>query len=148
MKNTIPLVIATCLIPLLINACSSNSGYSQWNSSSPGSSSAANPYGVPTAGGEPGSYPPAPSSAQNGPYEPLPPRNQAAAPVSPAVTPTIPSTPPPAPLASSTTHTVVAGDSLWGIARKYNTSVEAIQSANQLSDTLIRVGDTLSIPGN
>ena len=145
MKNSILLAIATCLTPLLINACSSNSGYSQWNSSSPGSASGANPYGVPTAGGEPGSYPPPPSSAQNGPYEPLPPRNQAA---TPAVSSTVPSPPQPAPVTISTRHTVVAGDSLWGIARKYNTSVEAIQSANQLSDTLIRVGETLDIPGN
>jgi LysM repeat protein len=64
------------------------------------------------------------------------------------VSSTVPSPPQPAPVTISARHTVVAGDSLWGIARKYNTSVEAIQSANQLSDTLIRVGETLDIPGN
>jgi LysM repeat protein len=48
----------------------------------------------------------------------------------------------------STTYTVVSGDSLWGIARKNGTSVEAIQSANGLSNTTIRIGQQLTIPSN
>ena len=53
-----------------------------------------------------------------------------------------------APTTASTTYTVVSGDSLWGIARKNGTSVEAIQSANGLSSTTIRIGQQLNIPSN
>jgi len=38
------------------------------------------------------------------------------------------------------------GDSLIRIAKKHNTSVEALQAANQLSSSRIRAGDTLLIP--
>jgi LysM repeat protein len=44
-------------------------------------------------------------------------------------------------------HTVVAGDSLWGLARKYGTTIEAIQAANGLTTTNIRTGQQLTIPG-
>lgn len=57
---------------------------------------------------------------------------------------------PPAPTrssASSSSYTVKRGDSLWGISRKYGTSVSSIQSANGLSGSEIRIGQTLSIPG-
>lgn len=63
--------------------------------------------------------------------------------------------PPPAPAysggGSSTssgggTHTVVSGDTLFSLARRYGTSVSAIKSANGLSSDLIRVGQTLTIP--
>ena len=43
-------------------------------------------------------------------------------------------------------HTVVQGDTLYSLARRYNTSVSAIQSANGLTGTLIRTGQTLVIP--
>lgn len=141
MKNTIPLLTVTCLTPLLFNACSSNSG--GWGGYGSGTSSAANPYGVPRAGGEPGSHPSAPSYPANNPYQPHQAADQAAAPTNAAAT-----VDPAAPAASSTTHTVIAGDSLWGISRKYGTTVEAIQSANGLTSTVIRVGETLIIPGN
>jgi len=65
-------------------------------------------------------------------------------------------TPRPAPTASlgpavgcpePPTHVVVAGDTLWGIARRYGTSVEALLAANpQITDRrLIRVGDVISL---
>ncbi len=44
------------------------------------------------------------------------------------------------------THTVTAGDSLWGLAKQYGVSVEAIQKANGLDGEKIRRGQTLSIP--
>jgi len=154
MKTATLLLIATCLAPLLFSACSTGSGYSNWKSNNPGPSGAANPYGVPRAGGELGSYPQAPTaptSPENNPYQTLPAINQAGSPTAPAAAPSlVPSNTldsPPAPIAS-TTYTVVSGDSLWGIARKNGTSVEAIQSANGLSSTTIRIGQQLNIPSN
>ncbi|ADU30501.1 LysM peptidoglycan-binding domain-containing protein [Evansella cellulosilytica] len=46
------------------------------------------------------------------------------------------------------TYTVKAGDSLSKIAAETNTTVDAIRSANQLTSDLIRVGQTLTIPGS
>lgn len=43
-------------------------------------------------------------------------------------------------------YTVQPGDSLWGIARKYNTTVSAIQELNHLTGTLIKIGQILRIP--
>lgn len=51
----------------------------------------------------------------------------------------------PAP-AATRSHTVKSGDTLWGISRKYNTSVKGIKDANGLKSDLIRVGQTLRIP--
>lgn len=47
---------------------------------------------------------------------------------------------------SSTRHTVKSGDSLWGLAKKYGTTVEKIKSANGLKGTTIRDGASLKIP--
>ena len=44
-------------------------------------------------------------------------------------------------------YTVVSGDTLGGIARKFGTSVNALMSANNLRTTRIRVGEKLKIPG-
>lgn len=43
-------------------------------------------------------------------------------------------------------HDVKAGDSLYGIAKKYGTSVKAIQSANGMKTTRINVGQKLKVP--
>tara|TARA_B110000285_G_scaffold9033_1_gene9165 strand:- start:1579 stop:2037 length:459 start_codon:yes stop_codon:yes gene_type:complete len=152
MKTATLLLIATCLAPLLFSACSTGSGYSNWKSNNPGPSGAANPYGVPRAGGELGSYPQAPTaptSPENAPYQPLPPITHAGSPAAPSAAPSLaPSNTLDSPTTASTTYTVVPGDSLWGIARKNGTSVEAIQSANGLSSTTIRIGQQLNIPSN
>jgi LysM repeat protein len=44
-------------------------------------------------------------------------------------------------------HTVVAGDTLWGIARKYGTSVETLLSKNpQIKNpNLIAVGERVRV---
>lgn len=47
---------------------------------------------------------------------------------------------------SSRSHTVARGDTLYGLARKYGTSVSKIKSANGLSSDLIRIGQRLKIP--
>ena len=43
-------------------------------------------------------------------------------------------------------YTVLPGDTLWAIAKKYKTTVTAIQNLNQLTGTLINVGQILRIP--
>ena len=43
-------------------------------------------------------------------------------------------------------HVVEPGDTLSKLAARYKTNVKAIQTLNRLSDTTIKVGDTLKIP--
>ena len=51
-------------------------------------------------------------------------------------------------LARRVVHTVVAGDSMWGIARKYGTTMEAIRAANGMKSVSdpIHPGDKLVVP--
>jgi LysM repeat protein len=44
------------------------------------------------------------------------------------------------------THKVGAGDSLWGIARRYGVTMEQIRRANGLQNDRVRLGQTLVIP--
>ncbi|EHO52798.1 LysM peptidoglycan-binding domain-containing protein [Lentilactobacillus kisonensis] len=49
---------------------------------------------------------------------------------------------------ASTIVTVKSGDTVWGISQQYNTSVNAIENANNLSNAnVITVGQQLTIPG-
>lgn len=48
---------------------------------------------------------------------------------------------------ASTIVTVKSGDTVWGISQQYNSSVKAIESANNLQDAnVIQVGQQLTIP--
>ncbi len=49
---------------------------------------------------------------------------------------------------SSITYTVVSGDSLWSIANRYNTTVDAIKSLNNLTSNLLSIGQILQIPNS
>ncbi|HWK22066.1 MAG TPA: LysM peptidoglycan-binding domain-containing protein [Ureibacillus sp.] len=49
--------------------------------------------------------------------------------------------------ASAATYTVKSGDTLSGIAKKYNTTYSAIMKSNGLSSTVIRIGQNLQIGG-
>lgn len=44
------------------------------------------------------------------------------------------------------TYTVKSGDSLWSIAQKYNTSVAALKSTNNLTTNDLKVGQVLKLP--
>lgn len=48
---------------------------------------------------------------------------------------------------ASTTYTVQRGDTLYSLARRFNTTVQAIMSANNLTSTTIYIGQKLTIPG-
>lgn len=54
----------------------------------------------------------------------------------------------PAPPKTTTTYTVKSGDTLYAIAKRYNTTVAKISQANNIKNiNLIRVGQVLKIPG-
>ncbi len=49
---------------------------------------------------------------------------------------------------SSVTHQVRRGDTLWTIARRYGSTVDDIQSANDLASPIIHPGQMLTIPSD
>jgi LysM repeat protein len=49
------------------------------------------------------------------------------------------------PTTNRITHTVVSGDTLSGIARKYNTTIQNIRTLNNLTSDVIRIGQRLNI---
>lgn len=55
--------------------------------------------------------------------------------------PTIPNT------GNNITYTVKAGDSLWKIANQYGITVDELIQANNLTNTVLQIGDVLIIPG-
>ena len=133
-------LLALLVLPILGVSCKSDDPYA--TSSDPyatsyGADTGYNPYGTtPTAP----TYPQyeAPPSAAPDPYA-----YQAPATPEPSYSP------PPsysAPASSSKSHTVVRGDTLYSLSRRYGSSVSAIKSANGLSSDLIVIGQRLSIP--
>ncbi|MFV4951252.1 LysM peptidoglycan-binding domain-containing protein [Lactobacillus delbrueckii] len=46
---------------------------------------------------------------------------------------------------ASTTHTVVKGDTLWSLAKKYGVSVSTLMKANNLSSSTILIGQSLNL---
>ena len=59
--------------------------------------------------------------------------------------PSPPSTPS-APSGTSAAHTVVKGDTLWGLSKKYNVSIDAIKQANSMTRDTVVLGQKLTIP--
>jgi LysM repeat protein len=120
----------------LLISCTSNQGQVGNPVAPPVSTT--NPYGVPQA---------------QSPYQPVDPINPPAAPVptgvpAPAGVPDPNVRPPaPSPDLNGNVYIIETGDSLWGIARKFDTSVEAIKTANGMAKDTIIAGRTLVIPG-
>ena len=54
--------------------------------------------------------------------------------------------PTPGPGTSTISYTVQAGDSLWAIAQRYGTTVNAIKQANGLTSDTLQIGQVLQIP--
>ena len=49
---------------------------------------------------------------------------------------------------TSTTYTVVSGDTLYSIARRYNTTVNELKRINNLTSDILSIGQVLRIPTN
>ena len=147
MKNISLIIISIASVAFA--SCNSQTGnpYGAPAANQAPSAQGANPYAVPQSNGETGS---------NAPYQALPgvgstlPPAQAPAYGNNAYSAPIPAAPGvSAPVAGSTLpHTVIKGDSLWKLARDYDTTVEAIQAANGISGNNIQLGQTIQIPNN
>ncbi len=46
----------------------------------------------------------------------------------------------------STVHTVVKGDTLWGLSRQYNVTIDAIKRVNGMTNDTVVLGQRLQIP--
>ena len=58
-----------------------------------------------------------------------------------------PASPQPSSPSTPAVHVVRRGDSLWNIAQRYGSTIDAIKKANGLSGTNLSVGQKLTIPG-
>lgn len=106
--------------------------------SGPTTTPTTNPNPGPPSGGvvRPGGYTPAPPTTTN----PTPPRPGA----NPA--PTIPATnPATVPVTNRQFHSVVAGETLFGISRRYGLTVEQLKGLNQLTTNSISIGQQLRV---
>ena len=54
----------------------------------------------------------------------------------------------PSDTSSTETYKVKKGDTLYGIAQKYNTTVDEVKSLNNLTSNTLSIGQELKIPGN
>jgi peptidoglycan endopeptidase LytF len=79
------------------------------------------------------------SATANVPAPPTPP------PTPPTPRPT-PPTPPP-PTGGTTTYRVVPGDTLWGIAKKFNMGIDELRALNGLASNALSVGQELRVRG-
>lgn len=103
----------------------------------------ANPYAAPDYGPADGGAPLQPIEPVNPTYDTPPVYEDTA--VAPTPVPSV--TPPRAPSGTAATvHTVVKGDTLWGLSQKYKVSVDAIKQANGMTKDTVVLGTRLQIP--
>jgi len=121
MKHTT--LLALSLSPLLFVSCANQGGGEDYDVS--------NPYAAPDYGDDTGS-PYVPSDVNPAYDEPA------------VYQDTTPAAPAPAPRAR--VHTVVRGDSLWSISKKYGVSIDSIKQANGLTRDIAVLGAKLQIP--
>ena len=118
-----------------------------------------NPYGVPgydTSGTETGTYTPEGSTAANPTYAPAAYEEttpKATGKTTTAAAKTAATTKPATTKSAAagnhratTVHTVVAHDTLWGIAKKYGVTENAIKAANHMTKNTVVLGAKLTIP--
>jgi LysM repeat protein len=119
-RNLLPLAV----LPALLVSCATKGGGDDYDVS--------NPYAAPDYTDDSGT--PYQPSDVNPAYD------------TPAVyedtTPSVPEVP----AQMATVHTVVRGDSLWKIGKKYGVSVDAIKKANGLTRDIAVLGAKLQIP--
>ncbi|MEJ6568124.1 MAG: LysM peptidoglycan-binding domain-containing protein [Akkermansiaceae bacterium] len=110
-----------------------------------GAPTSANPYGVPQINpfAGPGANPAYTPEAE-APYQSINPPYNTPEPYNPATNVPIA----PAPAAEGRTHTIVKGESLWGISRKYGVTIDGLRQANSLTGDTIIEGRSLTIPAN
>jgi LysM repeat protein len=89
--------------------------------------------------------PPAPRPAGSTAPAERPAAAPAERPATPASRPATPASRPAA-AARRRTHTVAAGETLFGLARRYGVTTDAIRRANDLASDQLRSGQTIIIP--
>ena len=142
-------IFALASIPLLVVSCTAPPAQQGGASQSGTFQDPNNPYAVPGVTTQGGGYTPAAQTPYQAPTQGAPYQSIPSTPINPPAT--IPSyTPPTASSSSSSSggsnHTVGAGDTLWGLSRKYGVSVDQIRQANSLTSDVIVTGQSLSIP--
>ena len=138
--SIIPRLTILCGIAVL-SSC--GLGGSDENYDTGGGYDTSDPYGVPSSGGVES----APYQAVNPPAYDNPTYGAAAYEETAPAVPDIPAAPASVP-ATASTHTVVKGDTLWGLSKKYGVSVDAIRAVNGMAanDNNVRLGQTINIP--
>ncbi len=133
--NTISFLTLAAL-PAMFVSCASQTGGEDYDVS--------NPYAAPDYVDEAGSpYEANTETANVNPAYDAPAVYEDAAPSAPDPAATAPSRPA---TASAKVHTVVRGDSLWGIGKKYGVSIDAIKQANGMTKDTAVLGAKLQIP--
>ena len=126
-----------------ISSCGLGGGDENYDTAG-GGYDTSDPYGVPSSGGVES----APYQAINPPADENPTYGAAAYEDTAPSVPSVPSTPSVPSVATAGSHTIVAGDTLWGLSKKYGVSVDAIRAANGMAatDNNVRLGQTINLP--
>jgi LysM repeat protein len=120
-------LITLSLLPTLLVSCA-NQGGEDYDVS--------NPFAAPDYADETGT-PYLPSDVNPAYDSPAVYEDTTPAPTRPAARPAAP---------RATVHTIVRGDTLWGLSKKYGVSVDAIKQANGMTRDTVVLGSKIRIP--